>query len=218
MYYINKKPTENGNYGNPHSTADGYALPDALLGSYLDTRGFALLQVDGDTVTSVTVNQTALDTYLAEHPSVEPAPETPSETAQLRAAAAAFCSTATLITDTQALAMPSLFPTWEEARAAGAALPEGRILSDGGRLYRVVQPVTPQAHQAPHDVGMLAVYRPIDKAHAGTLADPIPWVYGIDCNTGLYYAYDGKVYLCKGDMKPCVWAPDTTGMWQWEKV
>ena len=32
------------------------------------------------------------------------------------------------------------------------------------------------------------------------------------------YSYNGVVYLCKADMKPCVWAPGTAGVWQWEAV
>lgn len=51
----------------------------------------------------------------------------------------------------------------------------------------------------------MAVYRPIDTAHKGTMEDPIPWVYGMDCASGLYYSYNAAVYLCKADMKPCVW-------------
>ena len=48
--------------------------------------------------------------------------------------------------------------------------------------------------------------------------DPIPWVYGMDCTNGLYYTYEGTLYLCKSDMKPCVWAPGSPGLWQWEAV
>ena len=95
-----------------------------------------------------------------------------------------------------------------------------RELKDAGFPYRVVQAVTPQAHQAPHDEGMLAVYRPIDREHAGTADDPIPWVYGMDCHAGKCYRYNGKVYQVAegGDMIPCTWPPDTPGMWQWEEV
>ena len=32
-----------------------------------------------------------------------------------------------------------------------------------------------------------------------------------------YYSYNGKIYLCKADLKPCVWNPDS-GIWQWEAV
>lgn len=137
---------------------------------------------------------------------------------QLSAVARLYVQAATDVPDETALEMPDLFRTWEEALAAGATLAQNSIVNDGGTLYRVVSAggVIPQAHQPPHGEGMLAVYRPIDTTHAGTLEDPIPWVYGMDCTSGLYYSYNAVVYLCKADMKPCVWAPGTAGLWQWE--
>ena len=139
---------------------------------------------------------------------------------QLSAAARLYVQAATDVPDETALEMPDLFRTWEEVLADGKTVAENSIINDGGTLYRVVAPggVLPQAHQPPHGEGMLAVYRPIDTAHAGTLEDPIPWVYGMDCTSGLYYSYNAAVYLCKADMKPCVWAPGTAGLWQWEAV
>ena len=106
-----------------------------------------------------------------------------------------------------------------EALAAGATLAQNSIVNDGGTLYRVVSAggVIPQAHQPPHGEGMLAVYRPIDESHAGTLEDPIPWVYGMDCHAGVYFSYNGHIYQVAegGDMVPCTWPPDTAGLWQW---
>ena len=68
-------------------------------------------------------------------------------------------------------------------------------------------------HRPPHS-------KPIDREHAGTADDPIPWVYGMDCHAGKCYRYNGKVYQVAegGDMIPCTWPPDTPGMWQWEEV
>ena len=139
---------------------------------------------------------------------------------QLSAAARLYVQTAADVPDETALEMPDLFKTWEEVLAEGKTVAENSIINDGGTLYRVVSPggVLPQAHQPPHGEGMLAVYRPIDTVHAGTQEDPIPWVYGMDCTNGLYYSYNATVYLCKADMKPCVWAPGTAGLWQWEAV
>ena len=136
----------------------------------------------------------------------------------LCAAATAFVAVATTLTDSQALAVQSLAKTWDQALAEGTKLEYNTILRKDDRLYRVAQSggVTPQAHQPPDGEGMLAVYRPVNRTHDGTLEDPIPWVYGMDCTTGLYYSYEGGVYLCKGDMIPCVWAPDTPGLWQWD--
>ena len=121
------------------------------------------------------------------------------------------------MTDNQALTMPDLFPTWEQVLEEGQPLKKDAIINDGGTLYRVVQDnTTPQEGQPPHGEGMLAIYRPIDQSHTGTAEDPIPWIYGMDCHEGTYYSYNGKTYLCKSDMLPCVWAPDTAGLWQWE--
>lgn len=137
---------------------------------------------------------------------------------QLRAAAQLYVQQVADIPDNTALEMPDLFKTWDEVLAAGAQLEANTILNDSGQLYRVVQAVTPQEHQAPHDEGMLAIYRPIEPDHAGTLEDPIPYVYGMDTEKDKYYSYNDKVYLCNLDMKPCVWAPDTPGLWQWTEV
>ena len=137
---------------------------------------------------------------------------------QMQVAAKLYVQASTSITDDQALEMPDLFLTWAEVLAAGTQLSKDTIINDGNQLYRVVQPVTPQEHQAPHDEGMLAIYRPIDQTHAGTQEDPIPFVYGMDTEQGKYYGYNGKVYLCNLTMTPCVWPPETPGLWQWSEV
>ena len=71
MNYINRTPNENGNYGNPQSRGE-VALPDELLSSYIDTMGFAVLTLDGDTVTAVERNEEAYSAYMANHPPYEP--------------------------------------------------------------------------------------------------------------------------------------------------
>ena len=141
-------------------------------------------------------------------------------TGQMQVATRLYVQTSTDVPDETALEMPDLFKTWEEVLAAGVTVAENSIINDGGTLYRVVASggVLPQAHQPPHGEGMLAVYRPIDTAHEGTLEDPIPWVYGMDCTEGKYYTYNATTYLCKANMTPCVWAPGSAGLWQWEAV
>lgn len=101
---------------------------------------------------------------------------------------------------------------------AGSEIASGVCLNYNNQIYRVVQNVTPIESQKPGDEGMLAIYRPIDKEHAGTIYDPIPWVSGMDCYEGKYYSYNEKTYLCKSDMIPCTWEPGTEGLWQWELV
>ena len=122
--------------------------------------------------------------------------------APIMAAARAYAMTSTEIPDASALEMAPLFPTWEEVLQSGAELAAGRVISSSGQLYRVVQATVPQPYQVPGGEGMLAVYCPIDREHAGTLEDPIPWVYGMDCLAGMYYSYEGAVYRVAdgGDM------------------
>lgn len=128
----------------------------------------------------------------------------------------ALAATCTTFSDAQALAMPDILPTWAKLLERGEKIKQGVYLMKDGQCYRAMQDVTPIESQPPGADGMLAVYRPIDKEHAGTLEDPIPWVDGMDCYNGKYYSYQGKTYLCKQDMTPCVWAPGTAGVWQWE--
>lgn len=138
---------------------------------------------------------------------------------EAHSALVAYANTATTITDSQALSMASLFPIWPDGVNADGQYIENQIIQYEGQLYRIAQPtVTPQSHQTPSSEGMLAVYRPIDVGHEGTLEDPIPFVYGMDTEKDKYYSYNGHVYLCNLAMAPCVWAPDTPDLWQWTLV
>lgn len=124
------------------------------------------------------------------------------------------------IPDEEALKQPrTLVRTWNEVLTAGVQLERGDKILLGEQLYNVEQPHTPLEQYPPDGDGMLAIYRPINPAHAGTLEDPIPWAYGMDCEAGKHYLYEDAVYRVTdgGDMKPCTWAPDS-GIWQWEKV
>lgn len=124
----------------------------------------------------------------------------------------------TSLSDKEAMEVKNLFPIWPDGVNAEGNHVQGQYVQYKGQLYRIEQPtVKPIESQPPDGVGMLAVYRPVDNTHEGTLEDPIPWVYGMDCFEGKYYSYEGAVYYCKGDMKPCVWYPDG-GAPQWEKV
>lgn len=140
---------------------------------------------------------------------------------QFRAGLMTFAAGATTITDKQALNMASLFPVWPDGVNGDGQYIENQIIQHEGQLYRIAQPtVKPIDTQKPGGDGMLAVYRPIELSHAGTLEDPIPFVSGMDCYEGKYYSYKGKVYKVAdgGTMKPCVWPPDTPDIWQWELV
>lgn len=132
----------------------------------------------------------------------------------------AMARTTTNIPDAVALSIPDILPTWQEFLDRKMDIPSGVCLMHDGQCYRQAQsaPIKPEAHRPPGSPGMSAVYRPIVSGHAGTLDDPIPWVYEMDCYNGKYYSHGEQTYLCKQDMTPCVWAPGTAGVWQWEVV
>ncbi len=117
-------------------------------------------------------------------------------------------------------ARAGLFPVW----VAGETYAAGNRLAYEGVVYETQQPVTAQAHQPPGSTGMLAVYRPISvDAETGDEPDgsrdnPYGFISGMDVFGGSYYAFEGLLYLAKADMIPCVWAPGTPGLWQWELV
>lgn len=86
-------------------------------------------------------------------------------------------------------------------------------------LYNVAQDLTSSSVYPPDAEGVLALYRPIVPGHKGTLDDPIPWVYGMDCTAGLYYSYNGATYKALQTMAPCTWEPGSAGTSAiWEAV
>lgn len=120
-------------------------------------------------------------------------------------------------TDEVAAGLPvEIYDAW----TPGEHYASGKLLQHGGKLYRVAQELDASDIYPPDAEGVLALYRPVEPSHAGTIEDPIPWVYGMDCLAGQYYSYEGKLYKVAegGDMVPCTWAPGTEGVWQWEEV
>lgn len=73
MYYIKSIP-ENNNHGNPmcQPFSNCVELPDNLLKPYLDAKGFVHLVITDNLVSSLSINQEALDAYNKDHPEVAP--------------------------------------------------------------------------------------------------------------------------------------------------
>ncbi|MBQ6756518.1 MAG: hypothetical protein IJP43_06205 [Oscillospiraceae bacterium] len=84
MYYINSKPSKNGNYGNPRGEPfDGaLKLPDELLNDYIDAKGFAYFEATKGAITSVKLNREAYNAYINSQP--EPAEDKQSKIAELK--------------------------------------------------------------------------------------------------------------------------------------
>ena len=173
-------------------------------------------------INGISVEMTEDEVYAWNQAAQEQPEQPPTVETQAVTFARAMARTMTTISDADALTMPDILPTWQSFLDAGEQIPAGVCIMHNGQCYRQVQSaaVTPQAHQPPDAAGMLAVYRPIDQDHAGSLADPIPWVYGMDCYEGKYYSHNGPIYRVAtgGTMAPCDWEPGTAGLWQWELV
>ena len=151
---------------------------------------------------------------LAAHEPTPPDPVIVAESLLHTMQVRAMALTVPLEDDATALTLSPICPEWE----ANHHYEAGEILNHGGQAYRVVQTVDAIESQPPDADGMLAIYRPLNQEHEGTQDDPVPYVNGMDVYNGKYYSFNGKTYLAKADMIPCVWDPGTAGLWQWEEA
>lgn len=117
------------------------------------------------------------------------------------------------MSDKQALSVSSLHDKWE-AGTEFKTEDVNKVVKHNGKLYRIVSAHTAQAHYPPDGEGVLALYRPIDVEHTGTLEDPIPFVYGMDVTAGLHYYHEGNIWKAKITMAPCVWNPAAGNEWE----
>lgn len=99
-------------------------------------------------------------------------------------------------TDAQASTMPTMYDLWAPGVAYGGEGQPSIVRRPGGQLYRIRQAHTSQTGWEPENVP--AMWAAIDKSHAGTVAEPIPAVRGMEYTYGLYYldGEDGGTYLC----------------------
>lgn len=98
--------------------------------------------------------------------------------------------------DQEALAVKCLYKQWE--KQIGRQLEVGEYIQYGDRLYRVLQQHVAQSNWIP-GVGTESLFVVIDKEHAGTENDPIPFVSNMECFNGKYYIEDDVLYLCVRD-------------------
>ena len=80
----------------------------------------------------------------------------------------------------------------------GTELPQGKIVSHDEKLWRVRQAHTAQEEYAP-SMETAALFEVIEKEHAGTADDPVPYAAPMEIFAGKYYSEDGVIYLCTRD-------------------
>ena len=130
---IEIKAREDGGHGlqsQSHRTEcwlEGWiAVPPELEQTAWDCAGYCDLDIQDGKLVGLT-------------PREQPPKPEPDLTPQFRTAMLSYAATSTAIPDSYALDMSDLFPTWAAVLADGEELPEGRVLNDGGQLYRVDQ-------------------------------------------------------------------------------
>lgn len=99
--------------------------------------------------------------------------------------------------DADGLKAKSLYPRWEVLVKKGSVEAEaGYRFTYNGDLHKCTNKNPKfQADWIPGN-GTAALYVRIDEAHAGTLADPIPYDGNMELKAGLYYIQSGVTYLC----------------------
>lgn len=87
MLYIRKIPNSTGNHGAPDSNMfDGLVgLPDEFLDTYLQYNGFVHLTLEGDTVTSVSPNTEAWESWKMTEAEKTAVPVKPTDAERLAA-------------------------------------------------------------------------------------------------------------------------------------
>ena len=98
--------------------------------------------------------------------------------------------------DQEALSVQCLYKEWN--KQIGKQLNVGEYIQHEGKLYRVLQAHTAQSTWAPGN-GTESIFVVIDKEHAGTLEDPIPYEGNMELFNGKYYIQHEVVYLCTRD-------------------
>ena len=98
--------------------------------------------------------------------------------------------------DQEALSVQCLYKEWN--KQIGKQLNVGEYIQHEGKLYRVLQAHTAQNTWAPGN-GTESIFVVIDKEHAGTLEDPIPYEGNMELFNGKYYIQNEVVYLCTID-------------------
>ena len=99
-------------------------------------------------------------------------------------------------TDAQAATMPTMYDLWTVGISYGSEGQSSIVRRPNGQLYRIRQAHTSQIGWEPENVP--AIWAAIDKSHAGTVADPIPAVRGMEYVYGKHYldGEDGNTYFC----------------------
>lgn len=99
--------------------------------------------------------------------------------------------------DDVALTAVELFPKWSDCVAQAMKVIRGFRFQYDGKLYRVEQPeYTFVEYYVPGELGTESLFSKVDKTHAGTYEDPIPYEKNMEIYQDLFYIQNEVIYLC----------------------
>lgn len=141
-------------------------------------------------------NETEQDFEEAESFPEEQTSDKPSMESQIAVFAKAMVAPKTDLSDELVLSMPDLFDNWEEH--IDKSVPKGMVLNYGGRQWRVRQEHTVLRIYSP-SLETASLYGIVERSHAGTEDDPIPYEPPMEIFVGKYYTQGGIKYRCTRD-------------------
>lgn len=99
-------------------------------------------------------------------------------------------------TDSEALAVQGIYPTWADL-IGQTAENIGFKLTHGDKLWKTKQANYTFAKEwEPGAIGTESLFEEVCEGHAGTLNDPTPYNGNMELTEGLYYIQSGVVYIC----------------------
>lgn len=93
--------------------------------------------------------------------------------------------------DETALESMAVYPRWQP----GATYEKDERVRYDGKLYRIMQAHTAQAHQPP-SIYTASLYAEVSKPSEGTQDNPVQFTIGMALEYGKYYSENGKTYYC----------------------
>lgn len=114
---------------------------------------------------------------------------------QAKTIRSAMDNAAMVLTDAEALSCKAIYKQWKDL--IGTEVDKGFRFLHGKDLYRTEQPkYTFVKIYAPGAPGTESLFSRINKSHAGTFEDPIPYDGNMELEEGKYYCQGGVIYFC----------------------
>ena len=132
-----------------------------------------------------------------EPPTIEPVPYQPTERDLLEELMKEDFNARTTTSNEDALHYMLIVYPFEHY--IGKALKTGQLVTYLDRIYRVRQDILVGLEDQVPSVDTAALYEVIEKEHAGTMDDPIPYLPPMELFAGKYYSQNDALYLCTRD-------------------